>query len=139
MNYEEKGVWVYIVVVLGTYGTYAGIVLSQLASTPLTEIDYAAPLLWSIGASIVAAIILRIVVEIVSPSDKQRADSRDKEINRRGELIGMGGLVAGAVGGMLLALVQAEHFWIANAIYLGFVLSAVIGSIAKIVLYRRGF
>ena len=139
MNYEEKGVWVYIVVVLGTYGTYAGIVLSRLASTPLTEIDYAAPLLWSIGASIVAAIILRIVVEIVSPSDKQRADSRDKEINRRGELIGMGGLVAGAVGGLLLALVQSDYFWIANAIYLGFVLSAIIGSIAKIVLYRRGF
>jgi MFS family permease len=139
MTYEEKGVWVYIVVVLGTYGTYTGIVLSQLAGTPITEIDYAAPLLWSIGASIVAAIILRIVVEIVSPSDKQRADSRDKEINRRGELIGMGGLVAGALGGMLLALVQAEHFWIANAIYLGFVLSAIIGSVAKIVLYRRGF
>jgi len=139
MTYEEKGVWVYIVVVLGTYGTYAGIVLSQLAGTPITEIDYAAPLLWSIGASIVAAIILRIVVEIVSPSDKQRADSRDKEINRRGELIGMGGLVAGALGGMLLALVQAEHFWIANAIYLGFVLSAIIASVAKIVLYRRGF
>lgn len=139
MNYEEKGVWVYLVVVLATYGTYAGIVLSQLGSTPLTEIDYAGPLLWSIGASIVAAIVLRIVVEIVSPSDKQRADSRDKEITRRGELIGMGGLVAGALGGMALALVQAEYFWIANAIYLGFVLSALTASVAKIVLYRRGF
>jgi MFS family permease len=139
MNYEEKGVWVYLVVVLGTYGTYAGIVLSQLGSTPLTEIDYAGPLLWSIGASIVSAIVLRIIVEIFSPSEKQRADSRDKEINRRGELIGMGGLVAGALGGMLLAIVQAEHFWIANVIYLGFVLSAITASIAKIVLYRRGF
>lgn len=139
MNYEEKGVWVYLVVVLATYGTYAGIVLSQLGSTPLTEIDYAGPLLWSIGASIVAAIVLRIVVEIVSPSDKQRADSRDKEITRRGELIGMWGLVAGALGGMALALVQAEYFWIANAIYLGFVLSALTASVAKIVLYRRGF
>lgn len=139
MNYEEKGVWVYLVVVLGTYGTYAGIVLSQLGSTPLTEIDYGGPLLWSIGASIVAAIVLRIVVEIFSPSDKQRADSRDKEITRRGELIGMWGLVSGALGGMALALVQAEYFWIANAIYLGFVLSAVTASVAKIVLYRRGF
>lgn len=139
MNYEEKGVWVYIVVVLGTYGAYATIVLSQLASIPVTKIDYVAPLLVSIGASIVAAIVLRIVVEIVSPSDKQRADSRDREITRRGELIGMGGLVAGALGGMLLALVQADYFWIANAIYLGFVLSALIASVAKIVLYRRGF
>jgi hypothetical protein len=139
MNYEEKGVWVYLVVVLATYGTYAGIVLSQIGSTPFTEIDHAGPLLWSIGASIVAAIVLRIVVEIFSPSDKQRADSRDKEITRRGELIGMWGLVTGALGGMALALVQAEYFWIANAIYLGFVLSAITASVAKIVLYRRGF
>lgn len=138
MTYEEKGVWVYIVVVLGTYGTYAGIVLSQLGSTPITEIEYGAPLLWSIGASIAAAIVLRILVEIVAPSEKQRADSRDKEIERLGEYLGMGGLIAGALGGLLLALVQAEYFWIANAIYLGFVLSAVISSVAKIVLYRRG-
>lgn len=138
MTYEEKGVWVYIVVVLGTYGTYAGIVLSQLASTPLNEIDYGTPLLWSIGVSIVAAIVLRILVEIVAPSEKQRADSRDREIERLGEYIGMSGLIVGALGGLLLALVQAEYFWIANAIYLGFVLSAVISSIAKIVMYRRG-
>lgn len=139
MTYEEKGVWVYVVVVLGTYGTYAAIVIGQLATTPIAAIDYGAPLLWSIGASIVAAIILRIVVEILSPSEKQQADSRDREIGRRGELIGMGGLVAGSIVGMLLALAQAEHFWIANAIYLGFVLSALISSVAKIVLYRRGF
>jgi hypothetical protein len=139
MTYEEKGVWVYILVVLGTYGTYAGIVLSQLGSTPITEIDYAAPLLWSIGASIVASIILRIIVEILSPSGKQRADSRDKEINRRGELIGMWGLVAGALVALVLALTQGAYFWIANAIYLGFVLSAITASVAKIVLYRRGF
>ena len=29
-------------------------------------------------------------------------------------------------------------FWIANAVYLGFVLSAVVGSVAKVVAYRRG-
>jgi hypothetical protein len=46
--------------------------------------------------------------------------------------------VIGAVAGLLLALTEGAYFWIANAIYLGFVLSAVFGSFAKIMLYRKG-
>ncbi len=46
--------------------------------------------------------------------------------------------MAGALGGLALAMLRAEPFWIANAIYLGFFLSAILGSIAKIVAYRRG-
>ena len=38
-----------------------------------------------------------------------------------------------------MAMAEADHFWIANVIYLAFVLSAILGSIAKIVAYRRGF
>jgi hypothetical protein len=40
---------------------------------------------------------------------------------------------------MLLALFEARYFWIANVIYLAFVLSAILGSTAKIFAYRRGF
>ena len=36
-------------------------------------------------------------------------------------------------------MAEVGHFWIANAVYLCFVLSAVLGSVAKIVAYRRGF
>lgn len=139
MTYEEKGVWVYIVVVLATYGVYLGIVLSQLASTPIGEIDYVSPLLWTIGASIVAAIILRIIVEIVRPSESQRSDARDREINGTGERIGRWALIGGALGALVLTILGADHFWIANAIYLGFVASAVLASLIKVRLYRRGF
>jgi hypothetical protein len=33
---------------------------------------------------------------------------------------------------------RCDYFWIANVIYLGFVLSAVAGSVVKLVAYRRG-
>lgn len=138
MTYEEKGVWVYLVVVLATYGAYLGIVLGQLGTTPVAEIDYVGPLLWTIGASIVAAIVLRIIVEIVLPSGKQKADARDKDIDRTGERLGNWPLIAGALGALVLAITQAPYFWIANALYLGFAASAVIASIIKITLYRRG-
>lgn len=138
MTYEEKGVWVYLAVSLGAYGVYLAIVLGQLGTTPVAEIDYVPALLWTIGASIVGAIVLRILVEILGPSDSYKADDRDRDLKRTGDRLGGWPLIAGALGALVLAVVQAEYFWIANAIYLGFVASAVLSSIITIVLYRRG-
>ena len=52
------------------------------------------------------------------------------------------GLVAAAsysVYVAVMAMAELDYFWIANLIYLAFVLSAILGSVAKIVAYRRGF
>ena len=139
MTYEEKGVWVYLVVALGAYGTYLAIVLGQIATVRIADIDYTPALLWTIGASIAGAIVLRIAVEVVGPSDNQSADARDRDVKRAGDRIGFWPIIAGALGALVLAVLQAEYFWIANAIYLGFVASAVLSSIITLVLYRRGF
>lgn len=45
----------------------------------------------------------------------------------------------GGVVALLMAMAEVQHFWIANVIYLTFVLSAILGSVAKVVAYRRGF
>lgn len=63
---------------------------------------------------------------------------RDKEIQQIGDFTGSSLVVIGAIGGLLLALGEKDYFWIADAIYLGFVLSAIIGSLTKIGLYRAG-
>ena len=55
-----------------------------------------------------------------------------------GETVGQAFVVIGAVGAMLLALFEFEYFWIANVIYLCFILSAILSSIARIVAYRSG-
>ena len=140
MSYEEKGTWVYLVVSAIGYAVYVFLVLPQLLSgTPVDEIDYVPAVFWTIGGSIVAAIVLRILVEIVVPSGSTRGDVRDKEIDRLGERVGNAFLVIGAIGALLLALFEGGYFWIANVIYLCFVLSAIVSSIAKIAAYRRGF
>ena len=38
-----------------------------------------------------------------------------------------------------LTMAELDYFWIANAIYLAFVLSALLGSMAKLMAYRHGF
>ena len=138
MSYEQKGVWVYLLVSTGAYLVYVGIILSQADGAPLVDVDYVMPFLISLGISIVAAIVGRIVVEILSPSDNYTSDTRDRQINRFGEARASWFVIGGSLVALLLALLEQPYFWIANAIYLGFVLSAVVGSVVKLVAYRRG-
>jgi hypothetical protein len=39
---------------------------------------------------------------------------------------------------LVMAMIRWDYFWIANVIYLGFVLWAIAGSVVRLVAYRRG-
>jgi hypothetical protein len=136
--YEEKRAWIMLVVSAIAYAVYAAVVLSRSGPTPLTQVPYVATLLWITGASIVASIVLNIAVAVRRPKDSRR-DQRDREIGQFGDRIGQSFVVVGGVLAMFLAMLRLDHFWIANAIYLAFTLSAALGSVARIVGYRRGF
>jgi hypothetical protein len=139
MSYEERGQWVYLAATTIAYGAYLVLILSQAGSTPLAEIDYQPILLWTIGAAVAGSILGRIAIEIVRPSETQREDVRDREIGRRGEYVAGLILGIGMVGPFVLTLLEADHFWIANAIYLVFVVQAIAGTVIKLIAYRRGF
>ena len=138
MSYEEKGTWVYLVTSAGAYAVYLAIIAGRLAGTPAGQVPYAWVLLWTTLASVVASTVGRTLVETARPSDSRRADVRDKDIHRFGEYASRWFIVAGAAAGFFMALAKVDYFWIANVIYLGFVLWAVAGSAIKLVAYRRG-
>lgn len=139
MSYEEKGTWVFLTIAVTGYAVYLFLVLPQFsAGTPVDEIDWVTPMLWTIGGAIVAGIIGRILVEIVSPSESTKGDIRDKEIDRLGERVGNSFVVIGGVCGLILAMFDADTFWIANALYLGFVIAGVLSGVTKLVAYRKG-
>lgn len=138
MSYEEKGAWVYLVVTLGVYGAYVGIVFRRAAGVPITEVAYRAPLLWSMGIAIALSIVGRIVVEMAKPSETYRLDARDKDINRFGEYVGGSVLAIGMLAPFVLAIAEADHFWIANAMYAVFAVSALVGTTTRLIAYRRG-
>ncbi len=139
MSYEEKGQWVYLAAITIAYVAYLVLIFGRAGTTPLREIDYQPILLWTIGAAVVGSIVGRIAIEIVSPSESQREDVRDRDIGRFGESVAGMVLGIGMVWPFILALVEADHFWIANAIYLVFVVQAVVGAVMKLIAYRRGF
>lgn len=139
MASEEKRAWALGVGTLVVYGTYLAVVLGRARTTALTEVAYVGPLLATVGGGIVFAIVVQIVTSVTARDGAGGRDERDREIERFGSHVGQSFLVMGGLAGLLLALAEADHFWIANAIHLGFALSAVLESIARIVAYRRGF
>jgi hypothetical protein len=137
MSYEERRAWIYLVTSAVAYMVYVAIVASRVASTPVAHVSYFWVLLWTDVAASVATSIGRTAIHPVA-SRERRSDIRDKEIYRFGEYVSRWFIVAGAVAGFLMALARWDYFWIANAIYLGFVLWAVGGSTVKLVAYHRG-
>jgi hypothetical protein len=139
MSFEEKGTWLYAVVGVVLPVIYFATILGQVRSVAVPEIDYQGQLLWVVGAAIVLSIVGMIGIGIMSPSDAGKADQRDKEINRFGEYVGGIVLAVGMIVPFGLAMAEAPHFWIANAMYLAFVVGTLSGTFVKLVAYRRGF
>ena len=139
MAHEEKRAWIMLVVTVVAYTAYVIVVLRRANGVPLTATDYVAPLVWSIVLAIIANIVLDIATSLGMPREDRRRDTRDKEIARVGDLTGQSFLVIGGLAALVLSLMKADWFWISNVIYLGFVLSAVLGSMTRLAGYRGGF
>jgi hypothetical protein len=134
MDTEEKSSWIQLILAIAAYGIYLVLLLGRAGETPFPETEYVDLLLWTIGGSIVASIVLHI---FFAPRLIKK-DQRDREIGRFGEAMGQAFVVIGALGALVLALFDLDGFWIANLVYICFVLSAILSSIAKIVAYRSG-
>ncbi|WUQ28951.1 hypothetical protein OG764_19350 [Streptomyces sp. NBC_00239] len=139
MGIEEKRAWIMAVVSACGYAAYLVAVLGTAGGTPLAEAPYEAALLWTVGAAIAVSIALNIAAALGSRGDGGRTDQRDREIHRYGEHIGQSFVVTGGIAALVMAMAETAPFWIANTLYLAFVLSALLGSTAKIVAYRWGF
>jgi hypothetical protein len=150
MSYEERATWVSTIVTVLVTGIYCVSVLNQLGSVPLAQIAYQKPMLMAIGAIIIVTIIGMILMSIGSAvaaeikhsgsvDDIGRKDERDDHINRRGELVGYYVASVGIIGVIALAMLRADQFWIANALFLTLMIGGLTSSVVKIVIYRRGY
>lgn len=154
MPFEEKVTWVNLFVSLVVPAYYASQIIGELGATPVSEIAYQRSLIVAVVVSIVLTIVGSIMAGVGSGisagirkeltgedlmDEVGRSDERDKDINRRGELIGYYASSVGVLGALALAMLRQDQFWIANTLYAGFVLAAIASGIAKVVLYRRGF
>ncbi|GAB2445228.1 hypothetical protein GCM10027187_07770 [Streptosporangium sandarakinum] len=137
MTHVEKRAWIRLVVAVLAYAAYVVAVLRRADGGPLPDVPYTAALLWSVGGAIAVSIVAEIGMAIVNPRASRVVDVRDREIDRLGEHTGQAFVVIGALAAMLMSMAGWDRFWIANVVYLCFTLSAVLGGITRIVVYRR--
>jgi hypothetical protein len=138
VTHQEKRAWIMLVVSVAAYTIYVSVVLSRGDGRPLAQLPYAAALLWSVVGATVASVAIETALGVVTRASR-RKDVRDREIGRLGDYTGQAFVIIGAVAAMLMAMAGWDRFWIANVIYLCFVLSAVLGSVTKIIAYRKSF
>jgi hypothetical protein len=142
MVYEERNVWSTLIVSVVTLIVYTVIVIQAADGGPLTDVDWVPIMLWTIGISIAAAIIVSILWGIIAgardPDGVGTSDQRDRDIAHMGNRVGQGFLVIAGLGVIILCAVEADWFWIANTMYFGFAISTIVGGVASVIAYRRG-
>ena len=142
MVYEERNAWAGLIVSPISIAVYVVLVLQQAAGGPLVDVDWFPLMLWVIGGSIVAVIILSIVWGMIAgakdPEGVGRSDIRDRDISRMGGRVEQAFVVIAGLGVIVLCAIGADLFWIANTMYAGFAVSALVGGVARVVAYRRG-
>lgn len=142
MVYEERNAWAGLIVSPISMIVYVVLVLQQAGGRPLTDVDWFPLMLWVIGASIVATIILSIAWGIIAgakdPDGVGRSDIRDRDISRMGGRVEQAFVVIAGLGVIGLCAVGADVFWIANTMYAGFAVAALVGGVARVIAYRRG-
>lgn len=138
MAHEEKIAWVGLVVGVLTIAVYGAVLATRAAGGPLVETPYVDAMLWTIGAGVVVMIVATIAIGVGTRGDGHATDVRDRQIRVRAEQTARAVLVIGALAALVLAMLEADHFWIAHAIFLGFSASAVLEGVTKVALYRGG-
>ncbi len=149
MTVAERTVWAGLVSVVLSSGTYFALLATRLAG-PVEDISWARPMAWTIGLAVVGTVILTIVLAIAphagrggrcTPADhgEVTSDVRDRDIGRSGGQAATGVFGIGLGGALLLAMLDADTFWIGNLLFLAGTVGAIVEAITKIRLYRRGF
>jgi hypothetical protein len=137
MTLTERYQWAYAFAVAVTSGAYFVWLAVQLTHTPADDIEYVAPLLWTLLASFIVHSFGRGFAVHASRADL-RVDDRDKEVGRRADALSFLVFSGLAAVPMALGLAGASTFWMTNALFLAFSLTAIFNVATKAAYYRKG-
>lgn len=139
MAFLEKSNWVVLVVGVPTLVAYLAVTVPQALGRPIAAVAWVEPMIATIVVFVAANVLGNIVAAATNPREADASDERDREIDRFGERVGNWLVVAGSIAALVLAMARADHFWIANAIFLGGMAGALLSSVTKIAAYHGPF
>jgi hypothetical protein len=136
MAFLEKSNWVVLVVGVPTLLVYLVVVVPQVLGQPIAEVAWVEPMIVAIVVFVAANVAGNVVAAASNPREAELSDERDRAIDRFGRQVGNWVLIAGSIVALGLAMARADHFWIANAIFLGGLAGSLVGAAAKAAAYR---
>lgn len=123
-----------LTVVFGGYFTLLALNLSDQA---VVEFAYKPLMIATIVPLALLMAVTHGALAALAPRDAGERDERDRQIDWRAAHLGGYVLAVGVFGVLVLALLEAESFYVANALLLAWVLAELARQIARIVLYSR--
>lgn len=142
MVYHERAAWSALIAAIATIVVYVMLTLQEARGGALVDVDWLPLMAWTIGGGIALSIVLTILWGIVAGMrDRDAAtasDIRDRDIARLGGRVESAFLVIAGIGVIALCAIDANVFWIANAMFAGFAVASIVGGIARVIAYRRG-
>ena len=138
MGYNEKSAWAIGASLLIVSTWYVTTLAREAGGGAVAAVEYRGLVLVGVVLLAVLATVAHIVLAIGDPASAGVSDERDRRYNQLGEYVGGFVLGTGALLALGLAVVEADHFWIGNAILAALVLSELTSLGTRILLYRRG-
>lgn len=138
MTLSERYQWAYGFAAFVTAAAYFGWLGRQLTRTPVGEIEFVRPLLWTLLASLVIHALGRGVASGAARSGDEGRDERDRAVSRRAEAISFRVFSVLVAGPFVLSMIEVDPFWVTNSLFLAFAATAVLGVVLHAVYYRTG-
>jgi hypothetical protein len=139
MAFTEKSNWVVVVVSLVTFVAYLAMIVPPALAGPLAKVGYEQPIVVTIVFFIAANVLGNIVAAASNPTEADRKDQRDTEIDHFGSRVGNSLIIASCCVALALAMTKQDYFWIGNTLYLGGLFAALLGSSIKVAAYHTSF
>lgn len=141
MTYSERNTWAQLASTVVVLAVYIPIVVGLASSGAPTGWTWLAPMLVVIGLGILLSIIGSIVWNIAAGIRRgidTATDERDRHISHIADRVGQAFLVIAALIAIVLCAMQVAPFWIAQVLFAGFAVSALVGGVTSVILYRAG-
>jgi hypothetical protein len=136
MSFDERLTWLLAAIMVAAPGYYLVSLLTIADARPIHESGYQTPMALSLVGSLAVFAIGYYAIRAATAD--RRSDERDTAIDRQSQIAAGGLIFLGAVAALVMAMLDVEQFWIANAVYASFALSGWRLCASRLIGYRGG-
>ncbi len=138
MSFEEKSVWVQLVVLLGVLGGYVLVAGAMLGRGVTAMGPYVAVFAVATVVIIAAMIVGHIIAAILSRGETEDADERDRLIGWRAESNASWVLGLGVIGSLWLLALGALPVYVGHVLVVSLFASEILKLALAALYYRKG-